>query len=215
MRRIVLVLTAIATLLAAPVMADEVWNITGSANVSGSDGLVLQIDEVGFPAVELHTFVENGHHRLHAIRDLGVSTWDLITPAAYLTPTTSMSVNDSWVFLPTDDGESTTATVKAIESITVPAGTFDAYRVETSLDANPSILDSVFWFADGVGIVRQDYHSTTLPGNPLETRANLTSFSIAGGSGFFPAALGNSWTFATAVPLEDSSFSSIKALFRP
>lgn len=51
--------------------------------------------------------------------------------------------------------------VRGMEKVTVPAGTFTAYRTDTTLEANINSQLSLFltsrWFAPGVGIVKTRY----------------------------------------------------------
>jgi DUF3108-like len=207
-------LLALLLTVAPSAQADETWSITGAATVSGNSGLVMEIAEIGFPVFEFHTFVEAGKHRVFAEREQPATLWDLKTPAVYLVPTATMNINDTWNSFPTENTASpTTATVKALESVTVGAGTFTAYRVEVGLASNPSTLDAVFWFVDGVGIVRQDFYDVDAPGNPFDLREELAAFTIVGGSGFLPAAVGNSWNYSVIVANEDSSWGSVKALY--
>lgn len=215
MRPIVSVLfLAVMIYGAQSAQADETFSITGTDNVSGNDGFILEIDEPGYPTIEFFTFVEAGKHRIFAEREKPGTTWELITPAAFLVAETTMSINDSWNFLASEDDElPITATVRAIESVTVDAGTFTAYKVEFGLTSDPSILDAVFWFVDGVGIVRQDFYSVGAVGNPFEDRVELAAYTVVGGSGFFPSAVGNSWSFLNIVATEESSWGSVKSRY--
>lgn len=215
MRPSVLVLMlALLTLFASGAQADETYTLIGTATVDGNPGFVLEANEVGFPIEEYHAFVELGQVRISATRPQGATPWDLITPAAYLVPSSTMNVNDTWDFLTVGVADRpAVATVRALESVTVPAGTFNAYRVEIGLASDPSVLDTVIWFADGVGWVRSDYYDVDAQGNPYDGHEELSSYSIVGGSGYFPLAVGNTWSFLTVVPTDNSSWGSVKALY--
>jgi hypothetical protein len=81
------------------------------------------------------------------------------------------------------------ATAGGIESVTVPAGTFDALRVERSLSMNGNIQlqgvdvplvfsgEETVHFAEGVGMIRSD-GTATLNGQPIENLLELTGFSV-------------------------------------
>jgi len=57
---------------------------------------------------------------------------------------------------------SRSCTVSGVESVTVPAGTFDAIRVECSDSTDDpaayagTITTGTYWYAKGVGLVRQE-----------------------------------------------------------
>jgi len=96
--------------------------------------------------------------------------------------------------------------VEATESITVPAGTFQALRIRTTVTVSGNVLGTpinetevqVFWVAENIGLVKvtdTDSEGTT---TSLLTAANVplpspsTPFQM---SDHFPLASGNFWTF--------------------
>lgn len=215
MHRFVLVALSLFLCIASTAsLADEVWSFTEEATVSGIPGLVLRIDEVGFPWIEFHAFADAGFYKVTSLREEGDFGWTALGFDFFFCRISSMNIGDSWPFIFTDNGDATTATVKAFETVTVPAGTFNAYRVEVTLNSDPTIKDGVFWFADGAGLVRQEYYDYGLPGNPFDVRLDLISYTIVGGSGYFPSEVGNTWNFADAgVANEGVSWGQLKSLY--
>jgi len=50
----------------------------------------------------------------------------------------------------------TVRVAKAKDEVEVPAGKFETVKVEIKLVQNKQSVDSIYWFADGVGIVKQE-----------------------------------------------------------
>ena len=171
--------------------------VQADSTIAGNPGKVMyeEFVESGSPA-EISGFLvfqEAGKHRLYASNEEG-GPWDVIPSAIYIVPVSSMTVGETWVGLPDDLGTATTAMVGAIESVTVPAGTFaNAYRVDIRPDgAGPGSQPlEQFWFVSGVGFVRNV--GFFADGSPDYTQ-ELVSYS-GSGTGFFPGDVGNVWVY--------------------
>ncbi len=212
MSRLALVLTGLALLLASNALAQETITVVADSTMDGHAGSIATDVEPGW-TTDFFLFNEGGLIRFYAFRENGAPLWTVLPAAEYLVKTTGMIIGDSWRGPDTDFGQPTTATVTAFESVTTPAGTFNCARVEFALTNNPSMLDSVFWFADGVGIVRQDFYDLFSPQNPVTDRSELVSFTIAGGSGFLPVTVGNQWNYQTTVASEKTTWGQLKSQY--
>lgn len=72
--------------------------------------------------------------------------------------------------------------LQGLEKVTVPAGTFTAYRVNTtleaSIDGNLSLFTTSRWFVPGVGIVRTRYTVRQAGLPEKEFRRELVRYKI-------------------------------------
>jgi len=213
MKRIAITAVVIVfmSLTGSPALAAQTFEITADSTLNGNDGYLMQITEPGEGGSTMFLFEEAGKIRAFAERISGSSTWDIFSEPQYICQSTSMTVNDSWRFLD-DEGEERVATVVTQESITTNAGTFSCYRVDIESATNPGTVITSLWFSSGVGLVREDdfYEGTT----PVDWRFELQSFSLAGGSGFFPLAVGNVWQYGEIIlPVEFTTWGAIKAKY--
>lgn len=206
-------ITAVVTLVflgaaSSLVLADSTLECTADSTLAGNDGFVLTTSEPGFPSEMLFAFAESGMVRVFAAREPGFA-WDIFPTTQFLCPTTTMGIGNTWRFLDDDDGE-TLATVIALENVTTTAGIFSAYRVDVTSVSAPGVITQSIWFADGVGMVRTIEYSGGVPDQTDE----LSSFTIASGSGFMPLWLGNIWDNAEIiVPTEETTWGAVKAQF--
>ena len=99
----------------------------------------------------------------------------------------------------------------ALENISVLAGSFSAYRVDIAEVAAPSVVLETMWFVNGVGFVRDQGYQNGV----LDWRDELSTYTIAGGSGFMPLAVGNEWEHVwLSVPTAAKSLSGLKSQYR-
>jgi hypothetical protein len=80
---------------------------------------------------------------------------------------------DKWEYQP-QPGQTTSFTVGTVEEVEVPAGKFKAIRVVSERSGNGVSLQQTHWYAPGVGLVKM---STTKPGLEIEITQVLKSFT--------------------------------------
>jgi len=181
--------------------------VRADTTMDGHVGIILQVAEPGFPTEEVFVFVEAGLYRVYALRALG-GPWTLFIPARYYAPVSTPTFGQSWRGLDTDTGLATTATVVAQEMVTVPAGTFPCFRIDVTTPTIPFVINS-YWLADGVGLVKEQFWE----GNGWGVD-ELSSF-FATGTGLFPSAVGNTWSYSNqVVPVRETTWGSLKATYR-
>jgi len=185
-------------LTALPTLADSlVLTVTADTTFAGNSGHIVNevFVEDGYPpeVVDFAAFTEAGKLRIYGFRPWG-EEWQILPTTTYIVQQASLSIGDSWAGFPDDNFGSTTATVEAVESVTVPAGVFNnAYRVDTRIDAHgpDSQPRESHWWVAGVGFVLNIGYDD---GGSVEYTTQLVSF-IGSGSDFFPMNLGNVWIY--------------------
>ncbi len=210
--RTILTIIVLMTLCAGSAVADSLsWTVVAESTFEGNPGFIISEDfsEEGSDLVEteeIAIFIEDGKVRLHGFREPG-GVWEFLPFAAYFVQVPNLQIGDSWVGLPHDFYGSTTATVVAQEDVSVPAGTFfGAYKVELRADilGPESPPTEVFWFAMGVGMIKNTYFNESFQ---LDALTELVSYS-GSGSGIFPLVVGNILEFEETPmdlsPVEDT-----------
>lgn len=174
---------------------NQAWRLTvvADSTLVGQDGYILLREEPGESDHLANYFMvdEGGHIRFFANREAGAPDWTIHPDGWYFGPPPGAGIGDSWTTVPGNYGRPSRSTLHAYETVVVPAGTFDAVvcvvHPEAMGDAGPA-TNNVRHFADGVGLVREAW--------PWISGANvLQSYSVVGGSGRFPLAVGNWWEF--------------------
>jgi hypothetical protein len=183
----VLLLAAIAP----AAVADEVITVMADSTLDGHAGFVVHSVRDGVSGQSIFVFEENDKLRIYAYRAFGQSEWAVEDHAQYLCPTVSVPVGTAWNYLADDMGVARVAGVVRTESVTVPAGTFSAHRVEIITFNDPSTPVGVMWFVDGVGWAQSE---GLFPDGKTEWREVLLSYQVTGGTGYMPIAVGNTWT---------------------
>jgi hypothetical protein len=171
--------------------------VQADSTIAGNPGKVMHevFVETGEPDAtgDFLLFQEAAKYRIYAFSDDG-GPWEVLPAGSYFVPVSSMTIGETWSWLPDDLGGSTTATVDAIESVTVPAGTYaNSYRVDIRSDsAGPGSqpLES-YWFVSGVGFV---YNEVFFEDGSLDFTQKMLSFT-GSGTGFFPGNVGNTWVY--------------------
>ena len=213
MRTLVLVCLSvfIMALAVSPALADETITVVADSTYAGNAGFLVQTsDSEGFGQT-LFVGPDAGKVRIYASREFGSQVWEDFPGAQYLVPMSSLNIGDTWRFMNSDNDLETIAEVTALENISVVVGTFSAYRVDVAEVASPSVIIETMWFADGVGFVRNQGYL----GGSLDWRDDLSSFTIVGGSGFMPMAVGNTWFHVfVSVPTENTSLGGLKSQYR-
>jgi len=201
----------LASSFAVCALADETLTVVADSTYSGNGGfVVVSLETDGFGS---SIFVGNdaGKVRIYAFRDFGSQIWDDVGDAQYLVPSTTLNIGDTWRFVDSDSGNETEAEVMALENITVVAGTFSAYRVDIVEVNAPNDLYESMWYVNGIGFVR----SQGFLNGEIDWTDDLRSYSIVGGSGFFPLAVGNTWDIQyEIVSSESGTWGRTKAMFR-
>lgn len=205
MKTIVIVL--MIALFAAPAAADWTLTVTEARSSGGVDGFVVQSAEPGYPTEELFIAADGGMMRVYETRELG-EPWDPMAEEVFLVPATTITAGMTWNFLP-DETSAYQAEAIQMESVSTPAGTFDAWLVDITEVGGSGYFTSSMWWVDGVGLLGE----SEFEGGWLTWESKLASYT-ANGSGFLPLAIGNSWTFQSAeVDTEAGSIGAIKARF--
>ena len=169
--------------------ADTTITVMADSTLDGNAGSIVRIAEPGYPTEEFFGFDEGGMVRIYAARELGdPSGWTVLPGSQFLCPTTTMFTGQTWRGLDTDSGAATTATVEGTETVTTPAGTFSTYRVRIDWAGAAGDYE-LMWFSSGNGLVKQEAYL----GGVWDWGEQTASYTIVGGAGFFPLAVGNTW----------------------
>jgi hypothetical protein len=197
--------------VAVPAQAGETLTVVADSTYSGNDGFVVESVEDESFGVSIFVGIDAGKVRIYAFRDFGSQIWDDVGDPQYLVPSATLNIGDTWRFVDSDDGNETEAEVMALENITVVAGTFSAYRVDIIETNAPNDLYETMWFANGIGFVR----SQGFLNGEVDWTDDLATYSIVGGGGFFPLAVGNTWDIVYGiVSTERGTWGGAKALYR-
>jgi hypothetical protein len=210
-----LAITAVVVCLAfinSPTLASETYEITSLGILDSNAGFNLRITEPGETGSTFFVFEEAGKIRMYAVKVDGEVDWTVFPDAQYLCQATSMSINDTWRFLD-EDGAETVATVVAQQSVTTSAGTFSCFKVDVELASDLGAERESLWFSSGFGLVRDlDFFVGSVA---ITWQTDLISHNLAGGSGFFPLAVGNIWDYEeTLLPVESTTWGAIKSKFK-
>jgi Secretion system C-terminal sorting domain len=138
-------------------------------------------------------FMENGYVRWYAYEMSSQSKFTLLPDSTYDVKTDSMNVGNSWTSW---IGQPTTAVVADTATITVPAGTFFTYFIKHYLKLKPDSVTAIFYYAKNIGWVKLSVRGAA---------GELTSYSIVGGSGYAPLAVGDQWNCAFTTPTDVKS----------
>lgn len=165
------------------------WRLScyADSTLAGQSGFLLESEEPGYGTETLFVFEEAGHIRVFAVRPEGEPNWELLPEGSLIAPAPGDGIGDSWSTLPDDFGRPSTSTLEAFESTTVPAGTFSAAKCVSRPDVDPSTFTEVRHWVQGIGLIRDFF--------PADGADILTSYFIAGGSGYLPLAVGNWWEY--------------------
>ncbi len=197
-----LILVAGMTSAAAAYSLFEVYADTTMGGQAGflmtiadsSDYYDEDLDEwIDFLELERFFMIEEaGHARFYAFYDPDTSTWIMADPGYYLGPAPGEIPGNTWSTLPDDWDRASYSTLDRIENRVVPAGTFISaiciIRPTPPAADGPDVTEYRH-FSLGVGMI---FDSWTADGWEDE----LINYSVVGGTGYFPLAVGNWWEFA-------------------
>ncbi len=173
----------------------DTWRITvvADSTLAGQDGYILLREDPGGSDHLANYFMvdEGGQLRFFASRQAGAPDWTIFPDGYYFGPPPGAEIGDSWTTVPGNYGRPSRSTLHAYETIVVPAGTFNAVvcvrHPEAMGDTGPAI-NNVIHFAEGVGLVREFW--------PWISGAHvLQNYSLVGGAGPWPLAVGNWWEY--------------------
>ena len=179
-------LTFCATIsTAGPALRFEIY---ADSTLAGQPGFLLNIDEPGVPTETLFLYEDAGRVRVLALREDFSPDWEFYAPNTYLAPAVGEAAGTTWAFIPNDFDGLLTATLERFGNRTVPAGTFfTALCINRPVSAPGVDLEAIFFAAD-VGLITEFYFGE---GEHLR----LLNYSLMGGSGYFPLAVGNWWDY--------------------
>jgi hypothetical protein len=180
--------------VAAPAVA-QTWRITvvADSTLAGQDGYILLRENPGGSDNLANYFMvdEGGQIRFFAFRKAGAPDWTIHPDGWYWGPPPGAGIGDSWTTAPGNYDRPSRSTLHGYETVVTPAGTFSAAvcvaHPEAMGDAGPAI-NAVRYFVEGVGLVLDFWPW-------LSGAYVLQSYSLAGGSGPFPLAVGNWWEY--------------------
>ena len=136
-------------------------------------------------------FEENNHLRWYAFEMSYQSTFTTLPESTYRVKLNSVNIGDTWTAW---IDEPLKAEVVDTSTVTVPVGTFETFVINMYLKSIPDSLVHIGYLTDGIGSVKFILLGDT---------SLLTSYSISGGSGYYPLAVGNWWRFEYANSVED------------
>lgn len=209
MRSVAIVL--LLCLLTVPAQAQRTMTVLESpTNFDEKDGHAFRIETPG-DGVEEFFFIENanGLVEFHGIR-VPPAPFESLGGGQYLVPitTTDVAIVPAFAFI--EDCGASQANYQGMVEITVPAGTYMTYQFNITDSCSAGWEERMYW-ADGVGLVRQGYYDDL---GQFVSGWELTSVTIAGGTGLFPRAAGNQWIFEEgSVDTESSTVGTLKARF--
>jgi hypothetical protein len=197
----------------APVAAhaDQTFAVGADSVVFSRSGSLVRVTETGSPGVTYLAYETATTVRVYAERSDTDGQWEVLDDGQDYCPLKAMYVGLTWRFLDDDLGNTRTATVVDYESVSVPAGTFMAYRADISVDDQPSVVTESLWFTVNVGMVRQlDFQD-----GAVVRRLVLQNYGVSViDPGFFPLVQGNTWEYADeSVETRPSSLSTLKGSF--
>lgn len=157
------------------------WRIDSTGYMGGHLGFFHSMLENDTLHETDFIFEENNYLRWYAYKMSWQSSFTALPESTYLVKMTSIDIGDTWTSWV---GEPTTAIVVDTSTITVPVGTFKTYIVKAHLKSFPDSLVFTSYFANNIGRIKGIYRGET---------GVLTSYTIVGGSGYYPLAIGNWW----------------------
>ena len=206
----ILALVLLVCLVATPAVAQRTMTVLASPTTfDGQSGHAFRIDTPG-DGVEEFFFTENANGLVEFYGYRQPPALFEVLGGQYLVPITTADVPSVTTFAFIEDCGAAQATYQGMVEITVPAGTFMTYQYDIGDSCNPGYVERMYW-ADGVGLVRNAYYDDM---GGFVDGWNLSSYTINGGSGLFPRAIGNQWEFTEgSVSNDDASFGTLKSRF--
>jgi len=167
--------------------ADMFWDVYADSTLAGQDGYLLKLTDESGEGFTIFIIEELGHKRLVAERMFGNDDWEIFPEGWYVGPGPDDSIGSHWTTIADDLGRPSSEYFESIEPYSGPLGTLITARCVTRPDEDTDTYSGVRYFGQGIGIVAEYW--------PEDGTDVLTDFSIVGGSGYFPMAVGNTWTY--------------------
>lgn len=168
--------------------AEFTMEVYADSTIAGNPGYLISLTDDDDPPETLFVFEEDGYIRTFAFREAGTQAWDILEPGYYLCPTSVPDIGDSWDYILSGYEGATTSQVEGFEDLVLPAGNFNAVECVVRPVSDPGFIVEKMYFVDGVGLVMEYW-----PQDGVEDALN--SYTIVGGSGLFPLAVGNTWVY--------------------
>ncbi len=169
------------------------WRIDSTGNMSGHLGFFQTMLKDDTLHETDFMFEENNHLRFYAYKMSWQSVFTTLPESTYIVKLTSINVGDAWTSWA---GEPANVIVVDTMTLSVPAGIFNTYVFNTYLRSIPDSLIGVGNIANNVGRIKFNYRGVT---------SSLSSYSIVGGSGYYPLAVGNWWRMESTTGVENQS----------
>ncbi len=191
---------ALALLLcwSPPIQAQpDFMRFDSTATLMGHVCHVLNLSVDGELMESEYFYEENGYVRFAAFQNPGGPI--VILGDNYYIMKQVPQIGDTWLAWV---GIACNAEVESSEMMTVPAGTFPAFEVGYS-EVGGEHVSTIYW-ANSVGGVVRDYGGY---------HGELTDYSLVSGSGCFPLAVGNWWTYEWTTGVKTEPQSSPSSFF--
>jgi len=167
--------------------ADETWTVYADSTLAGQYGfLVIFLDESG-GGDTMFISPEAGHQRFMAAREFGETEWNMVPEGWYVAPGPDDTIGSSWSTIDDDFERASKEYFEGVEPYTGPLGTLTTARCPIRPNSEPDTFTEVRYWSEGVGLVADFW-----PGQGTDI---LIDFNIVGGTGYFPLAVGNTWSF--------------------
>jgi len=167
--------------------ADEIWTVYADSTLAGQFGYLVTFADEDNTGTTIFLSTEEGHRRFVAHREFGTEFWQMFPEGSFVAPGPDDSVGSSWSTFLDDFDRPSTEHFEAVESFSGPAGNFTSARCVIRPNEEPETFTEVRNWVLGVGLVGDFF--------PSDGTDVLTSFNIVGGTGYFPLAIGNTWSY--------------------
>ena len=167
--------------------ADEEWTVYADSTLAGHYGYLVTFVDESLNGDTIFITPEAGHQRFLAVREFGQTAWEMFPEGWYVSPGPDDTVGSNWPTIEDDFGRPSKEFFEGIEPYTGPLGTLTTARCPIRPNSEPDIVTEVRYWSEGVGLVADFW--------PEQGTDILTGFNIVGGTGYFPLAIGNTWSF--------------------
>lgn len=164
------------------------FTISSQGEMDGHDGYYQTRTVDGSLMQTDFFFVEGEYLRWYATRPAGNPNFQILPEGTCWVKIYNLRIGDSWnsIF-----GGPVTAIVTDTGTVATPAGGFFAYKIPHVTAGGDTVLIS--WVSENTGVVQWWINSY----------APLTGYSIVGGDGYYPLAVGNHWTYDFNVGIDE------------
>jgi hypothetical protein len=167
--------------------ADETWTVYADSTLAGHYGYLVTFADESGSGDTIFITLEAGHQRFMANREFGETGWNMFPEGWYVSPGAGDIVGSSWSTIDDDFERPSKEYFEEVEPYTGPLGTLVTARCPVRPNSEPGTFTEVRYWSDGVGLVADSW--------PDQGTDLLTDFNIVGGTGYFPMAVGNTWSY--------------------